>query len=103
MEILPLSHRDMVKEGFDVKAPKEFQPTCVLAWVRGDDGEKALVWSRRTETWLLADGVSPAEPLPRAEQMKVSRLMRRTLMALERGFATAKRVVVEEDDDDERS
>ena len=102
MEILPLSHRDVAKEGFDVKTPKSLQPSCVMGWVRDGEKEMALVWSMSSQVWLLADGVSPGVPLPRDEQSRVSKLMRPNLVALERGFATAKRVVIEEDDDDDQ-
>lgn len=85
MEILPVDHRST--EGFEVKTPKDLQPSMVLGWVRDDDGvERALVWSRSSSLWLLADGVGPAEPLPRDDQMKMTRLMAPNLRAVERAL-----------------
>ena len=90
MEILPLSHKET--DGMDWRAPDKYRPTCVMGWLRDDEGqERVLIWSPQTQLWLSGDGQSPAKPLPTKDQYLITQLMAPNLKALR----SAKRIVEE--------
>lgn len=83
MQIMPVDHKPT--DGFNVNAPQDLRPTMILGWLVDDDGaQRALVYSPASALWLAADGEGEAVPLPRADQMKITRLMTPTLRALGR-------------------